>query len=364
MKVGILTFHNAFNFGAILQTYATSELVKSYGHEAEVINYHNQAVDKYYDKYRFSISKLPRNIKYVIAYLFSCFFFRRKERKYKLFIENFLNLSLHGFYEPFDKLNGYDVVLIGSDQLWNKGITGGIDPIYWGAFVLDKNSRKVTWSVSMNDYDYSQDQLEQIQKYLNGLDKISVREPKSRQFLSKLTDHPILVTLDPTLLISSEQWERICKPVNERNYIAMYAVKDYDETYECARIIAKEKGLKVIVIKAYCGARLSKSLKQDCGPVEFLSYLYSANYVVTSSFHGTVFSILFKKDFTCVVPKGVENVRTESLLNSLGLSDRIGNATSMMTSQSIEYNKVMDKLDLYKSDTYSFISDVLSGNAN
>ena len=129
MKVGILTFHNAFNFGAILQTYATSESVKSYGHEAEVINYHNKAVDKYYDKYRFSISKLPRNIKYVIAYLFSCFFFKRKERKYRLFIENFLNLSLHEFKEPFDKLNGYDVVLIGSDQLWNKGITGGIDSL-------------------------------------------------------------------------------------------------------------------------------------------------------------------------------------------------------------------------------------------
>lgn len=130
MKVGILTFHNAINFGAILQTYATCELVKSLGHEVEVIDYHNRAIDATYDKYIYHISRMPWNPVYAMAYLLSTLFFRKKKHKFQIFTKKYLSLSRNRFSGQPMKLENYGLVLIGSDQLWNMTITKGIDPVY------------------------------------------------------------------------------------------------------------------------------------------------------------------------------------------------------------------------------------------
>lgn len=359
MKVGILTFHNAINLGAILQTYATYELVKSMGHEVEVIDYHNGNVDATYDKYRFRLSRMPRNPIYATAYLLCIMFFRKKEHKFNHFTKEFMTLSRNRYSSKSLKLEGYDVILIGSDQLWNKKITGGIDPVYWGDFDSEASIKKVSWSVSMNDYDYSSTQLEKIRHYLKNFERLSVRENLSQLFLSSYVEKPISVTLDPTLLLSTLIWKKLCRSIKKSKYVLVYAVKDFDETYTCAEKIAKEKGLTILVIKAYCGASISRNVKQTSGPIEFLSYINSADYVVTSSFHGTVFSILFEKEFTCVIPEGHSNVRTESLLNSLGLINRIGNQSSAPIQSVIDYESVNRKLEQLKEESLLFLSDAL-----
>ena len=351
MKVGILTFHNAINIGAILQTYATYELVKSLGHEVEVIDYHNKAIDASYDKFRFRLNRIPRNPVYAMAYLLSTFFFRKKEHRFHDFINKYLSLCPNQSGSQILKLDSYDILLIGSDQLWNKKITKGIDPIYWGNFDSDKELRIISWSVSMNDYDYSPGQLDIIKKYLANFEYLSVREEQTKFFLTPYTEKAIHVTLDPTLLLSAMIWKRFCKPERERKYVLTYAVTDTDETYACAKKIAKERGLRLVVVRAYCGASISRNVKQTSGPIEFLSYINSADYVVTSSFHGTVFSILFEKEFTCVIPEGHSNVRTESLLNSLGLINRIGNQSSVPIQSVIDYESVNRKLEQLKEES-------------
>ncbi len=352
-------FHNAINYGAILQTYATYELVKSLGYEVEVIDYHNKAIDASYDKFRFHLSRIPRNPVYAMAYLLSTLFFRIKEHRFREFINNYLSLSTNKTGSQFLNLDSYDILLIGSDQLWNKKITKGIDPIYWGNFDSDKKLRKISWSVSMNDYDYSPGQLDIIKDYLANFECLSVREEQMKFFLTPYTEKAIHVTLDPTLLLSAMTWKRFCRPEGERKYVLAYAVIDTDETYACAKKIAREKGLRLVVVRAYCGASISRNVKQTSGPIEFLSYINSADYVVTSSFHGTVFSILFEKEFTCVIPEGHSNVRTESLLNSLGLDNRIGNQSTASILRVIDYESVKRKLEQLKEESLLFLSDAL-----
>ncbi|MDO4186089.1 MAG: polysaccharide pyruvyl transferase family protein [Bacteroidales bacterium] len=220
--------------------------------------------------------------------------------------------------------------------------------------------RKVSWSVSMDDYDFTLNQLNIIKNYLANFERISVREEKTKSFLSSYTGKPISVTLDPTLLLSAMTWKRLCKSVKEHKYVLVYAVKDTDEVYASAKKIAKERGLRLVAVRAYCGASISRNVKQTSGPIEFLSYINSADYVVTSSFHGTVFSILFEKEFTCVIPEGHSNVRTESLLNSLGLDDRIGNQSSAPIQRVIDYESVNRKLEHLKEESLLFLSGALS----
>ena len=130
MKIGILTFHNAYNYGAVLQTYATQELIKSRGHEVEVINYHNASIDRYYEKQKFHLRDFLRS-KYLFPfYLLEKYFFWKRRKAYQVFANQHLKISDKSYYQGDNIfIKGYDVVLIGSDQLWNKKITGGIDNV-------------------------------------------------------------------------------------------------------------------------------------------------------------------------------------------------------------------------------------------
>ena len=224
MKIGILTFHNAYNYGAVLQAYATQEIVKSYGHEVEIINYHNNKVDRHYKKNRNRFYRIP-------LVLIEKYFFNKRKEAYKRFINKYLHLTKEVLVSSENvTLDKYDVILIGSDQLWNKRITGGWDKMYWGDFEASHSTRKVAWSICMNKIDLDDDDIIFIKKHLENFDLISVRESDLLSFISNLTTKKVYQTLDPTLVLPSEKWEKVCHDVKEKGYIAVYAVRKEDET--------------------------------------------------------------------------------------------------------------------------------------
>lgn len=359
MKIGILTFHNAYNYGAVLQAYATQEIVKSLGHEVEVIDYHNKYIDKHYEKRKFHIRAFLRKIHCFPLYLIEKYFFWKRRKAYHRFTKENLKLSKNRYIEG-DKifLSEYDVLLIGSDQLWNKKLTNGLDKVYWGQIKTSPNTRVVSWSVCMNDIGLVQDDKEQIKEFLKCFTAISVREKLLQDFLKDLTDKKIWHTLDPTLLLSESKWDNVCSPVKENNYIAVYAVRKEKETIAFARELAKRQNKELVIVRGYSRWNFSKEDKEYCGPAEFISYIKNADYVVTSSFHGTVFSILFKRQFVC--PRLDGNVRVEDLLSIAGLSNRmVDDWHEAISLPPINYNCLSGEFETKKKESLDFLRDSL-----
>lgn len=359
MKIGILTFHNAYNYGAVLQAYATQELMKSMGHEVELIDYHNANIDWHYEKRKFHLRSFLRSTYKFPLYLLAIIFFWKRRKAYQEFADRHLKFSVKRYYKGDDiSIEGYDVVLIGSDQLWNKNLTGGLDNMYWGQFKASPVTRKVAWSVCMNNVNLTESETEQIKNYLNNFTAISVREDTLQAFISKLTDKKVWHTLDPTLLLPSHEWEQICYPIKEKNYIAVYAVRKETETVAFAREIAKRRNKKLVIIRSYANWYFSIENKECCGPDAFLSYIKNADYVVTSSFHGTVFSLLFQRQFVC--PRLDGNLRIEDLLCTVGLSNRlVDNWKDALSLSPINYENLSDALDIKKCESLCFLSNAL-----
>lgn len=320
MKVGILTFHNALNYGAVLQAYATQELLKSMGHTVEIIDYHNLEIDVYYKKYEFSWHKLiTLNPKFFLKNLIVPRLYNKRKLRYNEFLNH---LKISSPVKEGENLSCYDAVLIGSDQVWSIKHTGGFDIMYWGNFPCNPRTKKIAWSVCMGDAGV-RDNDGTIADYLNNFSSISVRELSLKNYLNSISNKDVALTLDPTLAVNKVVWNTFLHPVKEHDYILVYAVKFLPETIAVAKGFSKAMKKKVIVVSAYSGRPMGHNVKQSCGPQDFLSYIKYASFVVTSSFHGTVFSLLFEKEFVSVVPEGKSNIRVEDLMNSLQLSDRI-----------------------------------------
>lgn len=354
MKVGILTFHNAYNYGAVLQAYATQEIVKSRGHDVEIIDYHNKKVDRYYMK------KVSRRKFYRIPLaLIGKYFFNKRKEAYERFIEKYLHLTKEVLRSAENvTLDKYDIILIGSDQLWNKKITGGWDKMYWGDFTTSPGTRKVAWSVCMNYTNLNEDDILFIKKHLENFELISVRESDLLSLISGLTSKKVYQTLDPTLVLPSTRWGEVCHDVKEKGYIAVYAVQDEEKAIDFARSIVSKQNKSLVVIRSYSKWHLSHENKLCAGPDDFLSYIRHADMVVTTSFHGAVFSIIYQKQFVCPVFR--DNVRVGSLLDSLHISDRrVKSVDECNNLRPIDYTRVKRDLNTLREGTLNVWNSII-----
>lgn len=360
MKIGILTYHNAYNYGAVLQTYATQEILKLMGHKAVVIDYHNKAVDLDYEKRKFCLEGFWKSGIRFPLYLIEKTFYRKRRNEYHRFGSKYIELSKESYYQG-EKISfdDYDAILIGSDQLWNKKITGGLDEVYWGHFERRNETKVISWSVCMNNLDLNADEITYIKDSLSQFSAISVREDNLQAFIAPLANKTVFHTSDPTLVLPSHKWEELCQPVKEKNYIAVYAVREGWKTIEFARKVARLTQKRLVIISAYSGWKVSREYKECLGPIGFISYLNSADLVITSSFHGTAFSILFKKNF--VIPLFEENVRIQSLLKSYSLTDRIVHSPEEVVNLNpIDYKTIKPIINRLKNESEDFLRKVLA----
>lgn len=358
MKIGVLTFHNAINYGAILQTYATQRYFERLGHEINIIDYRNKSIDDAYLSFTFSVKRMfyrkPWNIP---RYLITTYYHSRKKKKQIDFSNEYLNLTQYPMTEK--EIKDYDLMLIGSDQVWNPNFTGGLDPIYWGQ-IPHYDAKVVAWAASSKEKALKDDDKKDIASLLKNFTAISVRETKLQSFISPLCSIPVHVILDPTLLLAAEDWRRLCHPVVESSYVLVYAMEDEGLAIRAAERLAAKHGKKVVVINPYSNAKIQKGYKTMLSPTDFLSYIMYADHVITASFHGTAFSIIFQKDFYCFVKSTKSNVRIESLLQQLGLGDRIINEGSSFTEiNRIEYIKVESILQQLREDASRFVKSFM-----
>lgn len=324
-KVGIFTIYIC-NYGAVLQAYALRKCIENMFNDIKV-----SIVDFYSQKhYRiFSVSAknpIKKLIKYGLILTHYQALCRRNKRE-KVFIKDEFNLS-----ERFDEVDillkempTYDYYLTGSDQVFNSN--SKYSPIFFQQFKI-KSGIKAAYAPSFGQSAFSDTDKSKIKELTKGFDYLSCRENDGAAMLSNIHEKDIPCVIDPTLLLTSDQWSKMMKlPKTDEKYMLVYDLNGGVPMLEVARKVAAEKGLKIYCITRHPDSsfiyRGIDKVIYDAGPREFVGYFSHASYVITDSFHGTAFSLIFLKNFNTYIAVPKSSQRIKSLLEVCGLLNRI-----------------------------------------
>lgn len=365
MKIGILTFHEADNCGAVLQAYALTETLKSNikNAEVEIINYHMPYITHQYKYISLNTNGFIPLLKSIGS---SLFHIKRKissKPKYKNFRTKHMVISGMKYLESTE-IQNYDAYIVGSDQVWNKGITNG-DSVFFLDFA-DKKSKKISYAASIAKDNLSDIEFQEIADNLGSFDAVSVREISAANNLQQYTTKKVYQVLDPTLIADKSIWNNLIKIDScDEPYILVYMVDFNKEVLEVAKEMSKKLNLPV-----WCITTATKTkgydfrFIKDIGPIEFLQLFSSAKFIISSSFHGTAFSIIFNKNFV-TMPHKETSSRMTDLLHLLGLEDRILNGVNELENNlklEINYDVVNRKLEDLKELSLTFLKESLDSN--
>lgn len=344
MKIGILTFHRAINYGAVLQCYALFQTLHMKGHEVEVIDYRPEYIEKYRTLFIFSKTQNP--IVFCKNLLRSALLFNERKKAIRNFDDFISKIDTSPVVKNADDIAAlkYDLIICGSDQIWNRRITNNkYDLFYWGQFE-HPNTKIASYAASYGTVNSSSDVENMLKKMLNRIDAIGVREKDFANYL-KILGLDAHVCVDPTILANQQIFYDLVEKPTDDNYILVYALKEREKVVLWAKKIQEKNGLKIVVlggnvsIKTYYG--INVKVIQGVSPKLYLGYFKKAKIVVNTSFHGTVFSTLFRKDFYSL---DVDNSgRYKQYLDAVGLSDRFVKFDDTPSLRSIDYSEFEDR---------------------
>lgn len=338
--IGIATFHLAQNYGAVLQAYA---LNKHLGDCSELINFYSTCLYDDYSPYNFK--RIEGNI--IIRILKFIYFFHgdlMKKIRFDNFRRNYILSSkkLYNLKEVEQYCKKYKALITGSDQVWNDNITGYDKDFYFLNFRT--LAKKYSYAASIGSSNISSASKKNLQKSIVNFEEITVREESAKEILESI-DLDSKVVVDPTLLLSREEWDLVISSKKiKRDYIFVYCLEQNQNFIDIVNKVSEYYQLPIV---HFGRRRLYKNvLKQfySASPSEFLSLMKNSKYVVTNSFHGTVFSIIFHKQFISI-PHSTRNTRQVTLLESLGLIDRLTTDIEILKKEykEVEINKIRKK---------------------
>lgn len=321
MIIGTLTYHRADNYGAVLQSYALFKYLCEQGYEAEIIDYwpkHHAIVYKLWcwDQRSFHFQGIKGKILYLLNYPLKLYRNYKRKRNFNVFRKHTMRIMPRRDY--------YNAVFYGSDTIWNKWNQNtrftGFDTTYWGdKTIIAKH--KFTYAPSMGNIFNDKYTKDHCEEYLHNFEYISVRENSLKKMLEDWGYKNICITVDPTMLLSRHSWDLLSSQrLISEDYVVCYNLEQSKICSEMAERIGKERKMRVIQLTGKVSNIVSKDYFDIAGPIEFLSLVSHASYMVTSSFHGCVFSIIFNKQFC--YHSNVETERISSLLDSYNLTER------------------------------------------
>lgn len=354
MKIGIFTFHRAHNYGAVLQCYALQEVLKAMGYEVEIVDYRQKWTEEVYKIF----SLLVMNVRYKgfrskISYLKSLHKRYAEVRRKRKFFESFNSkfLSISTLYHT-DKKVDYDVCIVGSDQLWGLSCLGGQpDDVFLGNFKMKDGGKKIGYAISSNvmsiDYLHQQGQLIPSLKNFYAL---SFRESSIICRIRDLSGKLYPQCVDPTLLTDKKIWSPLLNDKwKNRKYIVCYRARGNGITgfsiEGTADNLAKEYGWDVV--------NLSNG---TFGVEDFVSVIAYAQYVVTTSFHATVFSLIFQRQLSAYLLHDGHDARYEELLRKIGGEQFVYEVSEKpMLYQTIDWDKIAENLNCIRTQSLNFL---------
>jgi len=321
-RIGIFTYMQT-NYGAILQAYALQHYLRSLGNDVEIIDFTTELhlIDHKVFK-RYPTSKIKN---FIINCLTLLWFFplRRREKRNMAFKKKNYNFSAR-FSTKEDILSNppqEDVYVTGSDQVFN--LNSPYYEVYYLNFPKGK-SKKIAYAPSFGISNFSNELKDKILPYLQDFDALSCRETSGAAYMSMITGRNIPTVVDPVLLLSADEWTEVATVGTKQKYILVYDLNGGYELISVAKRVKKELNLPIYCITGnYMNRYEADKTILDAGPSEFLGYFKNASFVVTDSFHGTSFALIFSVPFLTYIAVKETSGRISSLLEKTGLQERM-----------------------------------------
>lgn len=364
-KIRIVSFQNAHNFGAVCQAYGLQQTLLDMGYtDVKFYNYNPQYLKDRYDPFKlwkhpnYNVSilhKITRFIRWCSAILGTYY----RNAKFKSSIKRLLHQTDKEWCQVKDFANEEaDVLICGSDQIWNIALTKVLDPVFFG-LALKKTGKVIAYAPSTEISSLSDSVLQNIAKFTAHFSSISLREQSVKEKLQPVIAQPIEVCVDPTILCSKETYDEIASHnLVKVPYICVYAYyPDEEIVQEVIKTIPNYEQYEVHYI-SFTAANMNKwrdkSYHFAISIEDFISYFKYASYVVTNSFHGLAFSLMFEKNFMVTWMDKV-STRSESLLKNVELSNRMIHNASEAVWNDVDYTRVNNALNKLRNHSREFL---------
>lgn len=364
MKINTITCHDVYNSGASLQAYALMKYLQELGHDVKIIDYKPEYLSRHYKLWIVANPKYEKNIILKIAYLLlklpGRLWVLRTKKVFDDFRNKYLNITDTRYssnQELKSNLPEADLYIAGSDQIWNATFQNGKDEAFYLDFVPN-NKIRASYAASFATETFPEELKDKTSNMLKQFDYISVREKSGLNILEDMNIKNGVQVLDPVFLLNKEHWENMCVDINNNEkYLLVYDFDNNPLIKEIAMEVSKEKGLKIYTIfkSDYSDKNIS-----NMGPIEFISYIKNAEFVISNSFHATAFSIIFEREFVVVNRIDKINTRMRDLLSDLDLSEKLvyENYDISNVLSAINYNKSKKLLNEKIKSSQSFLKNI------
>ncbi len=331
-RVGVITFHCADNYGAMLQAYGLKHYLCKRGIKTDIVRYE----PVFMTGRHWWIPYLPRNGNGIVRWLgYSAAGWMRnlrmgeafwaRKRNMDSFRKNFLvekKQKKISFLHQFKSLS-YSCYIVGSDQIWSPGITCGLRKAYFGAFKNQHKRKTVAYAASLGGAALEPRYDREFSHLLKFVDVVSVREREAVPYVQSLYKGAVTTVLDPVMLLDREEWYKIERKPDREGYILVYMTERNGDLLSYVKSLSEHKKIPILELRSVAGVTDKDFLiDYSAGPAEFLGYIHKADYVVTNSFHGAAFSIIYQKKFM-VFQHTKLGARISNLLSLHGLEHRI-----------------------------------------
>ena len=357
MKVGVITFHNVLNYGAVLQTYALQKKMRDLGIESAVIDYNSP----------FFISNIvkPKIFRYKnpFHYLEDKRFYKKsciKQAKIKRFSGKFIEKTERIDFESLTDISKqFDYIVTGSDQVWNEKVIKG-DYSFFLNFVPPQ--KRCAYAASIGAKRFLPENLPVIRGLLKEYKAISVREETAKKALKQQMNIESVRVLDPTLLLDKNQYNELICPSKKTNqkYILLYLLNYSKTLVQSAKRLSKKLGIPVFCINPTKKRIYGVEDYSSSGICEFLELISKAEFVITNSFHGVAFSINYNKQFNVeLMPSAIDvNSRITDLLDVLNVKNRII-SDGKYNLKHFDYGETNQLLEIEREKSVNFIKSMV-----
>lgn len=364
MKIAIISYniHSVWsNYGAVLHSWAFQQALLKLGYESDILDYLVDDFKDYNFKYPgLSLGRLPLRSRIIL--LANFFMYASRYEKFKTFFsENYVKTDKQYSRENVSELN-YDVYICESDVLWSPVSIGGMDKMFFCDYPSMANKRKIAYSVSMGDMHYNAQTIAVLRQKLINFDFVSVRERMAKEFLTKndLCEN-VEHVLDPVFLLNKSDYSLLLEEEKiEEDYVLVYSINRTKGLMRTAKNIAKYYKARLIIISDMFIYSLYGETRNNASITEFLTLFWNAKYIITNTFHGASFAIVFNKNFVVYSRFNKDN-KIRSLLDTTGLNNQwIDEGMVLVKPREVEdFQQVNEKLKNEKDRSTQFIKKAL-----
>ena len=385
-KIALVTCYFIRNYGSQLQALATQIAVQKIGYECEHICIDgllpeiNDSRKKFFLRNFFNYSVWSDKVPALKRMIFLKTIGRNHVKFLALRTKMFDHFSREHFiisekYENKSRLTSaahkYNAFIVGSDQLW---LPSNIAGDYYTLNFVPDDIKKISLATSFGVASLPKKEAKMANEFLNRIDYVSVREHSGKELIKQVAGRDVPVVCDPTLMLTAEDWEKLIPKecIENDKYIFCYLLGNHPEQRAFIKQISKHIGFKIVQIHSgnsfmFAEEGFADEQMFEAGPSEFLRMIRDAEYVFTDSFHCTVFSLQFKKDFYVfrrftTEGKTSTNGRIYSLLDVVSLQDRMLTGredVEKVLGAEIDYTAVHKALADFRQFTWNWLENAL-----